>query len=162
MPGRAHGHAGHAQASGRGLQREQALDVVGRNVALERVAGDHAGMAAAELVRDAVALANGAGVRRLVHLDREAGSLEMVDPGAAAAAVRVLVYLDLRQRRLASEGQRAQRPRQPRPAKEEFFASFDDYLSNHAGLEMAGDEAGKLELAGLGELPDDFAGRRLA
>ena len=106
MPGGAHRHAGHAQTSGRGLKRQQPLHVLGWNMAFKRIAGNHARMAAAELVRDAVALANGAGVRRVVHLDREAGSLEMVHPGSTAAAVRVLVHLDLRQRRLRDGWQR--------------------------------------------------------
>ena len=71
-PGRSGRHARHGKADGLGLLFEQALDVLGRNMALDGVAADLGGVAGAVLVGHAELAPRGAKVVDDVRVDREA------------------------------------------------------------------------------------------
>lgn len=90
-PRRTARHPGYRQPARLRPLGEQAFDLAGGHMALDRVAVDHRGMAAAERVGDAVAGPVRFRIRDIDRLHTEAVGAQMLDPRAAAASGCVLV-----------------------------------------------------------------------
>jgi hypothetical protein len=85
---------GTANPIAAGPVSQQALNFCCRDVAFEDVTGDCCGMAAGKCFRHAQALAFRRGVDDVLHGDREACGLQVLDPACAASAGRILVDED--------------------------------------------------------------------
>ncbi len=93
-------HACYREAARFRALLEQPLDVLGRHVALDCVALHNGGVAAAQLIGDAVLRPIRVGVAYVCRLRTEAVCPQMFDPRAAAASGRALVNGDLRSGRI--------------------------------------------------------------
>ena len=96
--GRAHRHAGDGDAGGGGPLAQQAADVGGRDMALDRIAADRGGVAGAQIVRHAEPPRGRRDVGDVGDPHLEAGAAQMRDPGVAAAAARRFHHRDERAR----------------------------------------------------------------
>ena len=93
-PGRAGGHARYRKPPRLGPLRKQALHLLRRDVAFDRVALDHRRVAATEGIGYSVTGPVNLRVLHILGLHTEAIGPQMLDPRAAAASGRVLVNGD--------------------------------------------------------------------
>lgn len=124
-PRRTARHPGYRQPARLRPLHKQTLDLAGGYMALDRVAVDHRGMAAAERVGDAVAGPVRFRIRDIDRLHTEAVGAQMLDPRAAAASGCVLVnHHRLRGVRAAGRQQSRSRQDQDKLPSLHFIHSF--------------------------------------
>src|SRR5215470_15243537 len=90
--GRAGGHAGHGQTRRARALLQQAVDEVGRYVALDDVALDQGGVTGSQALGDLMALLDRRDVGNILFLDRIAAGAQVTHPPLAATSGRLLVH----------------------------------------------------------------------